>query len=111
MAERHEAQAENQGADGEYQPRAEAVHQPALGGAEDAALDAGQGEGGGHHRLAPAEVGLQQHHIGAVGLHPQHRRQPLDAAAGADDPPAVEDAPCRTHELIDTLADASPSAK
>ena len=101
LAEQHEADAEHQDAYAEDDARPETIHQPALQGAEDAALDPGQGEGAGQQGLAPAEIPLQHHQIGAVGLHEQGGGQPMQAAAGGDDPPAVKHPPRRTQEVIE----------
>src|SRR5947209_3323716 len=71
--------------------RAEAGGEPALHGAGDAALRARQGEGRRQDRLAPAEFLAQQHRVGAVGVEHERADQELDAEAGGDDPPAVEE--------------------
>jgi len=86
-----EAHAEDAHADADERAGAEAVGEPALHGAEDAALRARHGEGRRQDRLAPAELLAQQHRVGAVGVEHERADQELDAEAGGDDPPAVEE--------------------
>ena len=70
----------------------EAVDDPALYRAEDAHRDLLKGVGAGEGGLAPAEVALQDNDVGTVGLHEEAGDEELDADAGRDHPPAVEDA-------------------
>src|SRR5882762_4975523 len=65
--------------------------QPALQRAEDAALRARHGERRRHDRLAPAELLAQQHGVRPVGVEHERADQELDAEAGGDDPPAIEE--------------------
>ena len=89
--EEQEAHAEDGHADADERARAETIRQPALHGAEDAALRARHREGRRQDRLAPAELLAQQHGVGAVRVEHERADQELDAEAGGDDPPAVEE--------------------
>jgi len=93
--EEHEADAEHAHADADERARTEAVREPALDGAEDAALRARHGEGRRHQRLAPAELLAQQHGVGTVRVEHERADQELEAEAGGNHPPAVEDGHAR----------------
>ena len=91
LAEQHEADAEHHHADADQPLRAEAVDDPAEHRAEDRGFHLVQGRRARQRGLAPAAVVAQHRDVRAEGLHQQRRLQELQAAAGGDHVPAVED--------------------
>src|SRR5882672_3393506 len=90
-AEQHQAAAEHDHADADDALRAEAVDDPAENGAEDRHLHLLQRRRARERGLAPAALFLQHRDVGAEGLRHQRRLEKLQAGAGADHVPSVED--------------------
>ena len=70
LTEQHETKAKHQDAHTQDRLRPKAIHQPPLNRTKQTALNPCQGKRTCNHGTAPAEVLLQQHHVGTIGLHP-----------------------------------------
>jgi hypothetical protein len=90
LAERQKAQAHQHHANVDQGARAKPVHQPAHGRAQQGAFNRLQGGRARQGGLAPAALFRQHGHIRAKGLHEQAGVKKLEAKAGADDAPAIE---------------------
>ena len=101
QGEHHEAGREDDQADAQNQAWPEAIDEPALQRPKQPALNPGQRKRARQSRLAPAELGMQRHRIGAERVHHQEAGQELDAGSSAGQPPAVENPPARADDTID----------